>query len=491
MYKFGLFTFLFSFTFLLNSQTVLTPDWVKIDSSDEGTSEAWGVDVDENNHIFWAVSNDQLGEGLDIYCYKFENGGNAVWETPFSFGGLGTQHAYVCNASDTALYIGGRNCSGLINTCDMLLLKVDRLSGSLIWDRTLNFAANGYDEVDGLELKEDGIYCGGWSQELHSGIYRSDIGLWKLDYNGDTEWTNHLGATTTAEHQDGHFVVDNDHIFAAGLWGGTGIANLHNGYSFLGKFDKSDGELIDSTLFGFQSDSFNDIENALGMTSDGTFLYVTGYTTPVEASNWQIFVAKFDKDLNLLWYTDWGMEGTESARGIAVEYDKIYIAGLTESESIMTGGDRDAVLLELDTDGNVLSYKTYGDERKESFQDIAVKDENIYLTGTIESPSFIKKSMLVAIEGPSGSIDELNNQEANHFSVHPNPSNGNLNVSFSEDKHQAGLLQIIDPLGKVILEQPFQSTENKIAVGLEDEGIFFVRLSFPSYRITKKIINLK
>ena len=191
-------------------------------------------------------------------------------------------------------------------------------------------------------------------------------------FNGNTQWTNYLGANSTAEHQDGHFVVDSDHIYAAGLWGGAGLANLYNGYSFLGKFDRSNGNLVDSTLFGPQSANFNDIENALGMTSDGTYLYITGYTTPVSSNDWQIFVAKFDKNLNQIWYLDWGGSGTETARGIAVEDGKIYIAGLSQSNSIISGTEQDGVLLVLDTASNVLYYETFDAMEKESFQDISV-----------------------------------------------------------------------------------------------------------------------
>src|SRR5690606_41174156 len=87
--------------------------------------------------------------------------GNQIWITPFHYGGVGNQQNYVCNAKDTFLYIGGRHCPGLVNTCDMLLLKVDKGTGTLIWDKTLDFGQNGYDEVDGLEILPDGIYCGG------------------------------------------------------------------------------------------------------------------------------------------------------------------------------------------------------------------------------------------------------------------------------------------------------------------------------------------
>lgn len=472
------------------SQSTLTPSWTKIDSSANNTSEAWGIDVDDNNDIYWAVSTDQLGQGLDIVCHKYQLGGSPVWTSPLTFGGAGTQHAYVCNVVDSGLFIGGRSCTGLVTTCDMLLLRVDKNTGTLVWSETKNFSANGYDEVDGLEITNDGIYCGGWCQELNSSIYRSDIGLWKLDSNGNTEWTNYLGASTTAEHQDGHFVVDNNNIYAAGLWGGAGIANLYNGYSFLGKFDKTNGALIDSTLFGHQSSSFNDIENALGMTSDGTYLYITGYTTPVSSNDWQIFVAKYDKNLNQLWYTDWGGTGTESARAIRVQDSTIYVGGLTESGSLITGGGvRDAVLLILDTAGNIISYHTYGNQDNESFQDVAVHNENIYLTGTIENNLSEKKSVLVAIENSTTRIEDFNTLSQFHYDVYPNPAQGLIQIEFDHFVESVRQINLYDITGKLLNSKTINQPIQKTSFDLESDGVYLLEVQFDTFRSVKKIVN--
>jgi len=256
---------LFGFSTL--AQTILSPNWTKFElSPNNGKTEGWGIDFDEAGNVYWATNTDTLAQGLDIRCHKFDKNGVALWDSPFIYGGAGTQQSYVCNTEGDFVYIGGRFCTGLVNTCDMLLLKVDRNNGTLVWDRTLNFSGNGYEEIDGLEIRADGIYCGGWAQELESGNFETDIGLWKLDEDGNTIWTNYLGQPTTAEHQDGHFVVDDNYIYAAGLWKGDGLANLYNGHAFLGKFSKNDGSLVDSTLFGQQSDALLDIENALEPT---------------------------------------------------------------------------------------------------------------------------------------------------------------------------------------------------------------------------------
>lgn len=469
----------------LYGQGTLVPQWMKTEVSESDNAEAWGVSA-EGESVYWVVSTGRTGAGLDIKGYKYDITGQPLWDVPFEYGGAGTQHAYIATTNDTSLFVGGRYCSGLINTCDMLLLNIDKANGTLKWEETLNFAGDGYDEVDAIELLEDGIYCGGWAQQLQSTPFQSEMGLWKLDYAGNTQWTNYLGKENSAEHIDGHFVVDDNHIYAAGLWGGTGTANLYNGHAFLGKFDKADGVLQDSTLFGDQSDAFLDIENALGMASDGTFLYVTGYATPVSANDWQIFVAKFDKDLNQLWYTDWGSNGTESARAIVVDNDRIYIAGVTESESLMSGeGTRDGVLLTLDLDGNVVDYKTWGDEQINSFHDLVVEGDQVYITGTSENDGD-KTGFLLAYQEMPSSLDGLT-QKLPTFELFPNPAQGRVEVRLDEDISTDHKLQVVDTYGRVLQEK--QIDRNRFPLELNQTGVYYISIDMGMYTISKKVIN--
>lgn len=440
---------------ITQAQGLLTPEWIKFESSMlNNKTEGWGLSIDSEGFIYWPFNSNNLNQGLDIYCHKLDANGTLIWTTPFYFGGAGNQQSYVCNAKDTSLYIGGRNCPGTINSCDMLLIKVDKNNGSVIWSRTLDFGQNGYEEIDGLEIMSDGIYCGGWAQAIESGNFQIDIGLWKVDYNGNTIWTNYFGQAGTAEHQDGHFVVDDNHIFAAGLWGGTGIFNAYNGHSFLGKFSKNDGSYIDSVLFGHQSNNFADAENALGMTSDGTHLYVTGYTTPSIANDWQIFTVKYDKNFNQQWYTHWGGSGTESARAIAVADGYIFVAGQTLSSEYSSDDKADAVLLVYDTSGNFINYKTWGNPgTDEVFRDIVISGNDIYLSGTIGTNINVgdtDSAFVMKVNKNDLTLGVNTQNMLNSYHIHPYPNpfidyTTFLIPSFSESNFQ---FKIYDLLGK-------------------------------------------
>lgn len=492
MYKQLLFLFALGIGLLTQAQTVITPDWVKTKSSSTGgNAEGWGVDVDNSGAIYWPVNVDSTNQGLDVVCYKYDASGNSIWSTPFFYGGPGAQQSYVCNAKGSDLYIGGRFCTGLVNTCNMMLLKVNPLSGNLVWDKTFDFGNNGYDEVDGLVVKDDGIYCGGWAQALQTGAYQSDIGLWKLDFNGNTIWTNSFGQAGTAEHQDGHFIVDDNVIYAAGLWGGGGVANLYNGYSFLGTFSKQNGNFIDSTLYGYQSSALLDIENALGMASDGTFLYVTGYSTPVATNDWQIFVAKFDKSLNQIWIRDWGDSGTESARGIAVHNGRIYIAGLTESTTLSQGGGQDGLLLQYDTDGTFISAQTWGDSQDNSFRDIAINDASIYLSGSSQDNSVgtNRSAFLLALPNPTTSIDQNDNPEFIGLKSFPNPAQGNVQIKWQNPNKVGGLVKVSNLHGQTFSQSTFTGDESSLKLVLPHSGVFLITVVQGSNSSTLKVLN--
>lgn len=466
----------------LSGQEKLNPKWTKYEKNENNHAEAWGIEVDPEGYVYWATSSNRNNLGLDIVCFKYDDDGNELWSEPFQYSLPGVQYAYVANSYKDKLYIGGNTCPGFITTCDMLLLKVDKESRNLDWDMSLNFSANGYEEIDGLEFSDDMIYCGGWSQELQPDIYQSEIGLWSLDLNGTTLWTNYLGNENSAEHQDGHFVVDEDFIYAAGLWDGTGVANLYNGSSFLGKFSKADGTLVDSVLFGFPSEEFLDIENALGMTSDGEHLYVTGYTTPSSSEDWQIFVAKYDKDLNQIWFSQWGESGTESARAIIVDDQYIYVAGLSESEELVGDNEQIGVLLKLDKNGVLLNYKVWDEEQHISFHDLDQDHKNIYITGT--SKTIGQDGFLLAITKTiNSSIDE---PKLYDFIVSPNPSNGLLNIEIIGNDEPNPQLTIYNVIGQKLKTESLTKGLNQI--NLQYNGLVYLTLDFGSYTMSKSLL---
>ena len=374
--------------------TILQPEWEVFQRSPEnnGNAEAWGLDI-HSEKIYWAVSQSMSGSQMDIYLHQYNLDGSQNWveeivSNPY------TDQAYFLTLTDSIAYIGGRTCTESfgIQGCDALIAKANAANGNPIsetsWDQGF-----GYEEVDGIVPQPSGLLVSGWTYGENTGM---DLFLQKYDHNSNLQWTETWSSPGVRDdHQDGHIIVDNSHVFMAGLYDGSpGLG--WNGQSLLMKVDKYSGALADSVTFG-RKDAWVNAENALETATDGEFLYVTGYTTP-SANNWDIFVAKYDKDLNQIWYTTWGGDDTESARSLVLDSSgQIYVAGTTISYG---EGGFEVVLLKLDPSGTVQWYRTWGGPEDDNAFDIQLHHGFVYITGRTNSfhPNGKNEAFLISEE---------------------------------------------------------------------------------------------
>jgi Secretion system C-terminal sorting domain len=412
-------------------------------------------------------------EFMDVLVYKLDENTNQIWlDTAFT--GTYAQQSYNLKVKDSLVYVVGRTCHSVgTDSCDALLFFTDKMTGitglGFIWD-----GGFGYEEIDGIAFDDDGIYITGWTAGNGTGI---NVLLMKIDFSGNLIWQKTWGSQGNLDdHQDGHIVMDDSMIYISGLFEGSPILGW-DGYALLAKFDKSNGKIADSVIYGRQDPWFN-AENALGMTSFGDFLYVTGYTT-TSPNNWDIFVAKFDKNLQQIWYTTWGDSiETESARAIAVSQDgKIYVGGTTAS---FGNGGTNVVLIQYDTSGNMNWYKTWGGNLDDHALDIHIRKNDLFLTGKTKSfhpaqnwEAFLLKVELDSIVG----INEQWNSIENDIYFVPNPMKETSTLRFNNSKNIPHRLDVFDVLGKKVLSIDNITTGLiKIEKGNLPNGIFIFQL---------------
>ena len=467
---------------VIRAQFHLVPEWKisRVSSFTNGNSEGWGVDTDPGGNIYWSASFDSTSTNrlYDIMTYKFDPAGNQLWKS--WYGGDGLQHAFVLNARDTSLYVGGRE--NVIwpywsTECNMLLLKINKMNGALEDHKNIGFGTGGYDEMDAIEMNGTAIFCSGWAQ-VTPGVGNYEMGFLKLNYALGIEARKTFGILSagSAEHQDGHIVLDSSNIFAAGLWNGhTGINYLADGRCLLGKFDL-DWNVTDTILFGPALAAPLDLENALGSSSDGNSIYVTGYSCPVSPSDMQIIIARFDKNLNPIWINYFGGPGTESARGITCQGGYLYVCGTTNTPAFATGGAYDGLLLRIDTaTGNQIDYFTWGDTKDNEFRDIAIHGNALYLSGTsgtnmfsggTSDEAFLIKADLSALNGTRNFLDEQST-----FSFYPNPAKNEIQIRSGEILSRVVLE---DAFGKPVVDWEINGYDAKLSLNGLSPGIYFL-----------------
>jgi hypothetical protein len=334
--------------------------------------QGWGVGTDSTGNIYFA-SYQQADKDpfTDMVVYKFAPDGTELWRT--HWGGKYMEKAFIVTVAGSIAYVGGLTYTSAfdLTAADMAVLALNTNDGSLVWDFTWG-QGYGYEEVDGLVVDGDFLYLSGWTTGKTTG---NDVAVVKLDLQGNLIWAKSWGGPGWDEG-DGQMVVDKDTIYVAGRYNGANM--ILGGQGLIARFSKETGEYLSHAAWGGPLGT-----DALGMTSDGTFLYTVGLTID-RGNGGQIFLRKWDKDLNLIWEQLWGGKGSEEARAIEISpAGDIYIAGASDSYS--NGAGMDIVLLRYDSSGNLIWFRTLGGPQNESAHGIALFADRVYIAGNTRS----------------------------------------------------------------------------------------------------------
>jgi len=337
--------------------------WLRT-AGDSKADQSWAVESDDRGNLYWGTFQQEPGEFFtDMIIYKFAPDGTELWRT--RWGGEFQEKLFVLAVSPPYLLVGGEQDHSLnIAQADMVVLALDLEDGHVVWEFSYD-QGFGYEEVDGLVADGEYIYISGWTASETTG---NDVGVLKLDRAGNLLWAQAWGGPGWDE-ADGQMVVDDEYVYITGRYDGDNAVT--GGHCLLVKFRKDSGEYVKHVVWN--EDRFCD---GFGMTSDGTFLYVTGLEI-VPVANGQLFVQKWDKDLNLVWSQLWGGSGGDQARAIGVDgAGRIVVAGNTTIQ-----GDHQIVLLVYDGEGALLAETVWGGPQFESVHGLWIDGEHVYLAG--------------------------------------------------------------------------------------------------------------
>ena len=121
-------------------------------------------------------------------------------------------------------------------------------------------------------------------------------------------------------------------------------------------------------------------EEAYSIFVSGSTIYFSGYTYSygVGISNQDVYVVKMDNNA-LGWNKTWGGGASDSAYGIAVYGNNIYLCGYTYSYG---EGSSDILVIKYDSNGKKMWNITWGTNETDRGTDVAIdKNGNIYVVG--------------------------------------------------------------------------------------------------------------
>ncbi len=357
---------------------------------------------------------------------------------------------------------------------DIWIIKMD-VNGNIQWKNT--YGGSDWEWPYAIKPTSDGGY-------IVAGFTHSDDGdisgfqgfrdAWviKLDAMGNLQWQNSLGGSNAdtardiIEVGDGYIMVGKDGGGNDGDLQGTGC----NDNFWIVKLNYS-GEIVWQKCHGG-----SDIDLAKKITPLGSDQFiVVGYTTSDDGDvtghhGYEDFwVIAIDTDGNLLWQKALGGSSVEEANDVVVNntMDQIIVVGEVHSEDgdVSTHyGDLDFWVVFLDTNGTLLSNKTYGGNMEDNPSSIL----------PLSSGNFI-------ISGVSGSSDGdvTGNHGSGDFWVINIDASGNLiwnkSMGGSNFENSLGSALATDDEG-IILVGHTNSNDGDVSGLQGDDDLWFVKL---------------
>ncbi len=275
-------------------------------------------------------STASFGEGRrDIFVAKLDAQGKTEWSK--TYGGDDTEYAFAIHpTTDKGYIISGETSSFDVEATDILVMKIDSV-GNLSWSKSIGgedveYAFDALEHYDGYIV---GFETNTWS------VGNKDIGLLKLDKNGDLVWMHTYGGKD--EDNLTAMLTDKEGTIAmVGLTSSFGFGNL-DGYFI--KCDK-EGQVIFSKSYG---DKGADVFHGIVKTPEGYVMSGFSNSFNNQLLEEDVLLVKVNQKGRTKWsktfggkYSDVGLNMIYTSKG------EVLIVGKTESFS---GRDDDDIFV--------------------------------------------------------------------------------------------------------------------------------------------------
>lgn len=292
-----------------------------------------------------------------------------VWH--HTFGGTGwdegrtidpaTNGGYVVAGSTTSFGNGDR---------DFYLVRIDE-QGNELWHRTYGGAGDeGYEWVEVQRASDGGYFLAGETDSYGAGSY--DFYAVKTDSGGNVQWTRTYGGSSIERPRDAIQLKDGGYVI-------VGYSTTFcSGYAdfYVVRTDPAGNPLWTRNYGG---SGIEDAHSVVEAPDHG--LLIAGYTTSFGSGEADIYLVRTDMYGNVLWTHTYGGASDETIR----EYVRIrhvpggyVLATFTDS---FGAGRRDAYLLRIDYNGNLLWSQTFGSPEMDDARDVIPTTDGGFLLG--------------------------------------------------------------------------------------------------------------
>ena len=333
----------------------------------------------------------------DYVVMLFNNTGTKLWER--SFGGDGSDQLHDAAVVPSGGYIlvgetqsgiSGNKTSGSAGRGDLWVVRIDDF-GSLVWER--NFGGADFESGQRVLNAPDGGFfiAGQVSYTVTSGSGGpSDYQVWKIDANGNLQWTKIYGGSRTEHLTDLKATSDGNYLISGES---DSPPDGTKTYFQLGGTDiwivkiAPDGTQIWDKDFG---SSIDDTRGRLTLLADGNMLIV-------DNSVGMGRLRKIDLNGQEIWLTTC-INSTKKDVFEAAAEDPItrnlYVGGMSNSgldgcknSDFIGGGSSDVWVTIYDSLGHKIEDMDFGGNDLDLINDISYLNGEIWVTGLSRSPA--------------------------------------------------------------------------------------------------------
>jgi len=232
-------------------------------------------------------------------------------------------------------------------TYDVYVVKTDQC-GNLQWSATYDIGGEDF----GRKIRQtidDGYVIVGSTTDKDNCCMFNNIFLLKIDVKGNVEWVKTYGGREDDQGWDVQLYNGGKEYVVSGRTASFG-AGKYDAYLLHTDFF---GSVIEARVYGGDAvDGFNSIAVANDGSGD---IYAAGETNSYGLSN-QVYVARLNPSLNVIWAFHYGGQADETAYSIINTLkNELVVAGYTSSGT----GARDGYILRLTTAGAYVNDRFY------------------------------------------------------------------------------------------------------------------------------------
>ena len=344
-------------------------DW-NIQVGSEQADTSYGVSAAPNGDVVLAAITEgglagQSQGHRDVYLARYSPDGQLRWSLQTG-GPKNDSPLGVSVAPDGTIYVGGFTegdfASPNQGSADVWLARYDA-DGNELWRR--QFGGPAWDRGFDVAAFDGGAYITGYS--AGSLDPATDLGGFdgyaaKFDADGNRQWIRHIGTDATDWGQGSALAPDGGLYFTGYTEGDLGGANAGDKDVFVVRL-QPDGSLAWAAQLGT---SALDWTQGVGLGPDGGVLLAgstEGSFAADNAGERDMIVVSLDANGNERWRWQGGTAGADSAFEVRQAGDRIVVTGSVIGDLAGDGssrGERDAVLVWLDLDGNLVEVQQFG-----------------------------------------------------------------------------------------------------------------------------------